>query len=318
MPAATQDEVTAPYASERLSCMCLCASAKWTLHLNLKFTLASQPSVLSRDGIYLATVFGTTLMIRKTDGLETVRIVDLAVSNNKQEPKFLCLRWSPSHNSPSSRPVSHDTPTPLRFLYATEDYVRVFDLQDQKYLVNIDNGSGSMGKNAHVEFGANMDEVLIWSSFSSRLVVWNIATGKSIEIKDPKHVGKGHDRRGGNKTSIFALITRHTSHDIVNLHIQGSYTITKSIALPTIDAQGLKWSPDGRWLAVWDSPRMGYKVLIYTADGNLLRTYSGDYFDDALIGLGVRCIEWSISGDFLAVAGYERAITLLNTRTVRL
>ena len=262
-------------------------------------------------------MFGTSLEIRKTDDLETMRIVDLASANTKREPRFLCLRWSPSHNLTSASPVKHNTPTLRRFLYATENYVRIIDLHDPQYSVNIDNGSGSMGKNAHVEFGANMDEVLIWSSLSSRIVVWNLTTGKSIEIKDPKHMINGHGRRSGNKTSIFALITRPASHDILNLHIPGSYTIMKSIILPTIDAQGLKWSSDGRWLAVWDTPRMGYKVLIYTADGNLLRTYTGDYFDDALIGLGVRCIEWSTSGDFLAVAGFERTITLLHTRTVR-
>jgi hypothetical protein len=61
-----------------------------------------------------------------------------------------------------------------------------------------------------------------------------------------------------------------------------------------VDAQGLKWSPDGRWLAVWDSASSGYKVFIYTPDGHLYRTYTGT--ENGFNGLGVKIIEWSPKG----------------------
>jgi WD40 repeat protein len=77
----------------------------------------------------------------------------------------------------------------------------------------------------------------------------------------------------------------------------------------------LKWSADGRWIAIWDAPSIGYKVHIYTADGHLYRVYSSDS-GDGLHGLGVKSLEWSPRGDYLAIGGHDRRVTLLGTRTV--
>ena len=198
-----------------------------------------------------------------------------------------------------------------RILLADEDAVRVWDLQDNEWSATVDNGSGGMGKIANVEFGSDDTEVLVFSSFNAQLTVWSLWTGRSVEIKDPKFAAKGHGR-----LKNFALLSRSGTLDIITLHAQRSYEVLKSFSPPTVDAQGLKWSPDGKWLAVWDTASTGYKVFIYTADGHLYRSYAGDYFDDEFKGLGVKTIEWSPNGDFLAIGGYEQFITLLSTRTV--
>lgn len=95
------------------------------------------------------------------------------------------------------------------------------------------------------------------------------------------------------------------------------YALIKTLELPTVDAQGMKWSRGGKWLAVWDTPSLGYKVHIYTAGGQLYRTYSGDYYDDGMVGLGLRTIEWSPNGEFCAIGGWDDSVTLLRTTTVR-
>lgn len=111
-------------------------------------------------------------------------------------------------------------------------------------------------------------------------------------------------------TSHFALLTRSFTHDVVSIHQNTSYRISSTFTLPTIDAQGLKWSPCGRWLAVWDSATSGYKVLIYTADGHLYRTHQKD-----VEGLGVKTVEWSPGGDFLTIGGYDGKLCFLNNYT---
>lgn len=173
-----------------------------------------------------------------------------------------------------------------------------------------------MGKIANVEFGFDDTEILVFSSFGAQVTSWNLWTGRSVEIKDPKFTTKGYGHNRTGDTGIFALLSRPSSQDMISLHCAGSYEIMKSFPLPSVDAQGLRWSPDGRWIAIWDTPRTGYKVYINTADGHHFRTYAGDYFDDDLVGLGVKTIEWSPGGDFLAVGGYESTVTLLSTRTV--
>lgn len=212
------------------------------------------------------------------------------------------MRWSP---------ITRGLGASNRVLLADEDVVHVWDVQDSEWSATIDDGSAGVGKIANVEFGGDDTEVLVFSNFNAQLTVWSLWTGRSVEIKDPKFAAKGHGRHKN-----FALLSRPGAHDIVTLHAQRSYDVLRRFAPPTSDAQGLKWSPDGKWLAIWDTASTGYRVFIYTADGNLYRTYTGDYFDDEIQGLGIKAVEWSPTGDFLAVGGYETSITLLSTRTV--
>lgn len=266
----------------------------------VNFGEASQSSCPSPDGQRLATLNGPQLQVRRISDFEVIRTIELPTTSSR----FLALRWSP---------LTKGAGASNRVLLADEDTVRVWDLQDGEWSATIDNGSGGMGKIANAEFGVDDTEVLVFSGFNAQVTVWSLWTGRSVEIKDPKFAAKGHGRHKN-----FALLSRPGTQDIVTIHAQRSYNVLKSFAPPTVDAQGLKWSPDGKWLAVWDTASTGYKVFIYTADGNLYRSYAGDYFDDDLQGLGVKTIEWSPTGDFLAVGGYEKTITLLSTRTVSL
>jgi WD40 repeat protein len=101
---------------------------------------------------------------------------------------------------------------------------------------------------------------------------------------------------------------------VLTLHAPSTYFVVKTVTLPSVDAQGVKWSPDGRWLVVWDTASVGYKAYLYTADGHLYRVYSGDSEDT--FGLGIRSVEWSPRGDYLAIGGHDRRVTLLSVRTV--
>jgi WD40 repeat protein len=187
-------------------------------------------------------------------------------------------------------------------------------LQDEKWSAAINNGSGGMGKLVNVEFGSTADEVLCFSDFGSRITAWNLKSGRSVEVRDPKFPSaRGFGFR--SFTGLFALLSRPGPQDVLTLHAPGTFFVLKTVTLPSIDAQGIKWSPDGRWIVCWDTASVGYQVYIFTADGNLYRTYQGDGTDDGL-ELGVRSVEWSPKGDYLAIGGHDRRIVLLSTRTV--
>ena len=184
--------------------------------------------------------------------------------------------------------------------------------------------------------------MLTWTDFSASLTVWDLQSGKSIEIRDPKfhtgpetrHTEEGpgwaykplpeylndeegleQERHGHNR--IFALLSRVGPRDILTVHASRNYEVIGSTDLPSIDARGLKWSPDGRWLAVWEAPSQGMRIWVYTADGHLFRTYPATANAGvADAELGIRSLEWSPSSDWLAVGGFDRRVTLLNTRTV--
>jgi hypothetical protein len=85
----------------------------------------------------------------------------------------------------------------------------------------------------------------------------------------------------------------------------------------TINAHGLSWSPDGKWLAVVDSAGQGHRILFYTADGHLFKVWNGptptsDKDRDLAMGAGVKLHEWASTGDYLAVGDYSSKVVLVS------
>lgn len=187
-----------------------------------------------------------------------------------------------------------------------------------------------MGKNVHVEFGATEDEVLVWSDFTACVKIWCLNTGRAVEIRDPKFMGRegkgwgyrpsGDAREGRSRGGkVLALLCRSAGVDVLLLLAPRTYKVFNRIELPTADAAGLKWSRDGRWLAVWDAASAGYKLCIYTADGHLYRTITREPADEAnewsIEGLGIKSVEWVPGNTWLAIGGWDKRVRILSTRT---
>ena len=200
----------------------------------------------------------------------------------------------------------------LRVLLANDDVIRIYDVDNAKWNATIKCASGGLGKIANVFFGADENEVLVFSEFAVKVTVWSLITSRGAEIRDPKTF-RSHDYRP--LTAHLAILTRVSAHDQLMLLSPGSYQASANAELPTVDAQGVKWSPDGQWLAIWDASSAGYKVLIYTADGHLFKSYEGAQTPDN-IGLGIKTLAWHPQAAFLAVGDYDDHVTLLARNNV--
>ncbi|KAF1844142.1 uncharacterized protein K460DRAFT_343158 [Cucurbitaria berberidis CBS 394.84] len=293
-------------------------------------------SVTSPAATHIACISSARLQIRCLSTFEIIRSIALPSSHDLRNSR---IAWSPpTVISSSSRPSSVSTPprrssrtSPARsnrILVFDQDMTRVYDLRDEKWNAVISNGSGGMGKNVHVEFGASEDEVIVWSDFSACVKIWCLNTGRAVEIRDPKFPGR--DGRGwayrpwlSTKSStrgrVLALLCRPSGADVLLLLSSPSYSLLSRTELPTTDASGLKWSRDGRWLAIWDAASTGYRLCIYTADGHLYRTVTREPTDEAsewsVEGLGIKSVEWVPGNQWLAVAGWDRRVRILSTRT---
>ncbi|KAK1907104.1 hypothetical protein P3342_006292 [Pyrenophora teres f. teres] len=303
---------------------------------------STSTSVPSPTASYVACLNGARLQIQCLTTFEIVRNIAIPSSHDLKSSKIV---WSPpttpvlasstsrpsSTSTPPRRPSRPPQPYSNRVLVYDDDTTRVYDLRDEKWNAVISNGSGGMGKNVHVEFGATEDEVLVWSDFTSCIKIWCLKTGRAVEIRDPKFPGKegrgwgyrpvqnaasAGARAGRN---VLALLCRAAGSDILLLLAPGTYTVLNRVELPTTDVAGLKWSRDGRWLAIWDAASTGYKLHIYTADGHLYRTITRETCDDIsewdVEGLGVKTLEWIPGNERLAVGGWDRRVRILSTRT---
>ncbi|KAJ3351054.1 WD repeat-containing protein wrap73 [Entophlyctis luteolus] len=83
----------------------------------------------------------------------------------------------------------------------------------------------------------------------------------------------------------------------------------KHFPVDTSDLEDISWSPDGRYIAVWDS-LLEYKLLVYSPDGRLITSYSA--YES---GLGIKSVAWSPSGQFIAVGSFDEKVRLINNAT---
>jgi hypothetical protein len=256
----------------------------------------------SPNGTYIATILPGKLTIRVTRSLEISRVITLP-------PDFTLsvhwLIWSPSAR---------------RVLLSTTELIRVFSVVDERFVGVISNPTSGTPQITYIAFGATDDEICVFSDFGLKLTIFNLVTSTSIDISCPKlfnsiNASKGYSYRP--QTSNLALLTRGSGKDIVSIHARTSYEVLRSWHPDTIDAPQISWSPDGKWLAVVESASQGHKIVFYTADGHLYRSWRGpmgtsNEGQDVTMGAGVKLIAWNSIGDCLAVADYSSNVTLLS------
>jgi WD40 repeat protein len=274
---------------------------KFSRFIHTKQRAAVQPAVPSPDGSLIAVQTATHLDIRSTINLSLIHSIQIP-------PRFrgANVRWSP---------IPPNSKKPKRIVLYNDNGARVENVSGHSGHAVIDRGSGGLGKIVNVDFGRTESEVLIFQEFGAKVTIWNLHTARSIDIKDPKFPSKGHTYRPGSRH--FTLLSRSGPQDVLTLHALNSYTVIWTATLPTMDAQGLVWSPDGRFIALWDTPSVGCRVYTYTATGDLYRVYNGNSNDAANpdIELGVRSVSWSPTGDYLAIGCYDCRVRLLSTKT---
>ncbi|KIN05828.1 hypothetical protein OIDMADRAFT_100741 [Oidiodendron maius Zn] len=197
---------------------------------------------------------------------------------------------------------------------------KFFSTAHDQTLVTITNPTSGTTRVSAISFGATDNEVYVFSDFGLKLSVLNLATSKSVDIISPKfynpsNAAKGVSHRPG--THNLVILTRNGGKDVVSVHAHNTLAVTRSWHPDTIDAQGVAWSPDGRWIAVWDSASQGHKMLIYTADGHLYKKWGGakpvsEEGNDQTLGAGIKLFSWSPAGSQIALGDYSSSVTILS------
>jgi WD40 repeat protein len=250
--------------------------------------------------------------VRAVRNLEVVNVIKLP---QDFAGPIVGFQWSPS-----SRLLLVSNPAEIRVVSALDD----------SFNATIRNPVATGTKPAHVGFGVSDAEVCVIASFGMKFAVYNLASSKAVEIGNPKLFSSSAAARCFSfrpRTHHLALLTRTAGKDHVSLHTFPTRELQRSWAPDTIDAQGLLWSPDGRWLVLWESAAQGHKLLFYTSDGHIFRTWSGPTnpapeYKDYAAGAGIRTVQFSADGRYLAIGDYSRSLYLFNmtsvTETMRL
>ncbi|KAL1942337.1 hypothetical protein VTO73DRAFT_6401 [Trametes versicolor] len=184
--------------------------------------------------------------------------------------------------------------------------VSVFKLRDEAWSARIEAGSEGLVK---AEWAPDGRTVLCFSEWGLRVTMWSLVTGAATYIQYPIHPDRGYAFR--KDARYFVLAERHKSKDTLGVYdAQEAYRLVRHFPLPTNSLASVSLSPTGNYLAVWEGP-LEYKLHIVSLAGSVL----GSFSPEPDPGFGIRMVSWHPSGMFLAVAGSDDKVHILESLT---
>ncbi|KAI0357067.1 YVTN repeat-like/Quino protein amine dehydrogenase [Trametes cingulata] len=184
--------------------------------------------------------------------------------------------------------------------------VCVFKLRDETWKARFEAGSEGLLK---AEWAPDGRTVLCFSEWGLRVTMWSLVTGAATYVQYPIHPDRGYAFR--QDARYFVLAERHKSKDTLGVYdAQEAYRLVRHFPLPTSSLASVSLSPTGNCLAIWEGP-LEYKLYVVSLSGNVLGTFSPE--PDP--GFGIRMVTWHPSGMFLAVAGSDDKVHVLEGLT---
>ncbi|EEP78053.1 predicted protein [Uncinocarpus reesii 1704] len=263
------------------------------------------PVAISEDCQYVAVVNGQHLELHQTSQ-ESSHLRTIPLQNDVQDAvKF--VQWSRAGDAPKDRGAQHP-----RVLCMRTTHISVFDAEDEDWAAEIDAGDGSGF--VHADFTPSGEDVICFLEFNVQMMIFNLNTSEQRIIKTPKFSGfNGYAFRP--QSAHLAILLKLDGNDVLSVHEPESYRCIATAAVQLVDVQGLKWSPNGTWIACWGNSLAGTAVAIYTADGQYYRAYTGGANE---IGFGVKTVEWSPDSGVLALGKQGGTVELINGKTFSL
>ena len=184
----------------------------------------------------------------------------------------------------------------------------MWSIEQPEWTCKIDEGSAGL---VSAYWSPDSRHILTTADFQLRITLWSLVNKSVSYIKYPKLP------QGGlvfTKDGLYmALAERRDTKDYVSIFNCDEWSLLSHFEVATNDLAGLSWSPDGRLLCVWDSI-VHYNVLVYSIDGKCVCTYS-PHSGPHEYQLGVKCVSWSPTGQFLAIGSFNEKIHVLNNVT---
>ncbi|KXS21187.1 YVTN repeat-like/Quino protein amine dehydrogenase [Gonapodya prolifera JEL478] len=183
--------------------------------------------------------------------------------------------------------------------------IQVWAMDDTEWSCKIEAGAEGLER---IRWAPDGRSIMCFSDFQLRVTVWSLIERECAHIQYPKYTDRAFSFRPDGR--YLALAERRDGKDHVSVYDAEEWVLLKNWPADTTDLEDLAWSPDGRYIALWESP-LAYNLLIYHPDGRLVSRIASPPNPT----LGVRSAAWHPGGQFIAVAGYDGVVRLVNWYT---
>lgn len=266
---------------------------------------ASPHCIPSPDGGLVATLLSSKINVRSVESLHTVNEISLSPSDfSGPISTFL---WSPSSR---------------KLLVAAGDQINVFGAVGSDFRAVIRVPPPAVAKPTLIRFGPDDGVVCAFSALGLKFSIFNLVSSNVVEINNPKFYQPLSAPRCISfrpQTSHLAILTRTDGRDMISIHAPTTWEAQRSWYPDLVDTQGLFWASGGKWLVAWESPSQGHKILFYTPDGHLFRTWAGPSTSVASpelkhseLGAGIKRCQPSPDASKIAVCDHTRFAYILD------
>ncbi|WVR05544.1 hypothetical protein IAU60_002563 [Kwoniella sp. DSM 27419] len=262
---------------------------------------------------FLAAVYQNRLIVRSTATLQIVRT------------------WS-CHRPQSARARTEGEQVVIDSVQWSNDSMYILAHSVKSKLAWVfglaEDGSGDCGEIAQiggegpeglvrVEWGRGANDVLAWSDYALKLSIHDLSSGTTRVIQAPKSSTGCHTYSPDDRYLAVAEV-HHGKEHVGVYDILDGHSLFRHFPLSTTNAQGIAWSPCGKYIAAWDSV-LSYSVYVHSPLGPLLTHFSpasptfspSSSSEDP--GLGVRTAAWAPGGRWLALGGYDGRVRIIES-----
>ena len=184
----------------------------------------------------------------------------------------------------------------------------MWSLEQPEWKCKIDGGVAGL---TYCWWSPDSRHLLTMADFELHITLWSLVDKSVSLIKYPKLRNNSIDFSPDGR--FMALAETRDCKDHVSIFDCHKWSLIHTFEVDTKDLEGVKWSPNGSMLCVWDSCEF-YNILVYGVDGRCLTSYC-PYKDRWEFGLGIKSVYWSPSGQFLAIGSYDEKLRILNSLT---
>lgn len=255
----------------------------------------------SPNGLWIATLHASSISVKAVTTLDTICSIKLPAD---LAGGVISFAWSPSS---------------AKILVAVSDQIHILSTAGDNYHGVVRFPSSTVTRPSSINFGPTDSEICAFSTHGMKLSIFNLVTSKTVEISNPKFYTLSTAARGYSfrpRTCHLAVLTRTSGKDMISIHAPENREVQRSWSPDTIDAQGLRWTPDGNWLVVWESSAHGHRVIFFTPDGHVFRDWrgpiprAGDV--DLNLGAGVGLVSIAPNGQNAVIADSSRSVYVLS------